>query len=274
MIKWLLERIPRRWRVRGETEAEIEGKAIGFQTALQRDLNYGFPAKAAIADALQKSGTTNVEAVMSRLNDEDVAHIVQRINDGDENVPKLIHEAQFIAHESTRDLLARILAGELDNPDRTPRSVVNLIERLGQKDLATFLTLRSVLWIEVAPMPKPVIFCMYDSAEFPGLLNRDDLSRLNELGLVSFGAVPFESNFPGQMARKVLSFGDKEIAILSTKPDATLYLGHWALTSDGEFLIGLYSEDSVQVDEGHLEFNMNAWREQGFQISDHVTANI
>ena len=274
MIKRIFERIPRRWRVRGETEAEIEGKATGFSTALKHDLDYGFPAKAAIADALQKSGTANVEAVMNRMSDSDVDRIVERVGEGDEILPKLVRETQYAAHEATRDLLARILRGELDDPDGTPRSVVNIVERLSQKDLKLFLKLRRVLWIDMLPTPRLVIYCMYDSAEYPGLLNRYELGRLDELGLVSYGPISFQSNFPGPVARKILSFAGREIAIISTKPDATLYLGHWALTSDGEFLLGLYEDDQTQVLDNDFEITVAAWREQGFQITDHVTINI
>ena len=270
LFKTILDRFPKRKRVRGETAAHAEGAYEGFRSVLKSSLDDHFPENAAIAIALKTSGIANVNEVMERLGPSDIDRIVERVQDGSETLPLLTRQAQYAVHETTRDLLARILRGELDNPDRTPRSVASLIEKLSQRDLQAFLKLRQVVWFSETPERRAEIYCMEGSNGYSGLLNRTELERLDELGLVGFGPVPYQSHFRGPIAQKIVSFGDKKLRILNTKPDAVLEMGHWNLTSDGRFLINLYRDDEVELLEGHYEFNMAEWQKQGFNVTESV----
>ena len=227
-----------------------------------------FPGEAALAIALKTSGVENVNDVIGRLGPDDVDRIVNKIKTGSESIPLLVRQTQYAGNEITRDLLAKILRGELENPDQTPRSVAALIEKLGQRDLDAFLKLRRVLWHVESFERHPEIYCMHEGDGFPGLLDRAELNRLDELGLVGFAPVPYQSHFQGPIAQRIESFGDRKLRILSTKPDAILELGHWNLTGDGRFLISLYEDDDVELLEDQFDFNADAWRAQGFNVED------
>ena len=91
-----------------------------------------------------------------------------------------------------------------------------------------------------------------------------------DVGLVKFGPVPFESHFPGAIAEKLLTCGNKKIMIRSTKPDSTLHLGHFALTSDGRYIIDLYDDEPCEEFPGHLEAVRANWQNQGFEVNNVV----
>ncbi len=264
----ILTWFPKRKRERGETSARAEGEYEGARSVLKRALEDGFPGDAALAVALRTSGGNNVNEVLDRLSTDDVDRIVRRISVGSEILPQLVRQTQYASNEPVRDLLARILRGELDNPNQTPRSVTALIEKLGQHDLHTFLKLRRVLWLDLTSRNRVQLYCMYDSNDYPGLMSESELTRLDELGLVGFAPVSYHIRFHGDIAQKIVSFGNKQRRIVSTKPDAILQSGHWNFTSDGRFVINLFMDREVQPLEGHFEFNVAAWRNQGFKVED------
>ena len=194
---------------------------------------------------------------------DDVDRIVRSISGGSETLPQLVRQTQYAGTEVTRELLARILRGELDNPNQTPRSVTALIEKLGQHDLETFLKLRRVIWTDADDTVN--IYCMYDTNTYPGLLDQDEMLRLEQLGLIRFSPVTYKSVFRRPNGRKITSFGNSTLWILSPNP-REFSLGNWDLTDDGRFLINLYEKDEVELLDGHLECNIAAWQKQELRV--------
>ena len=273
VIKTLLQFIPRSRKVRREKEiaerssrqARLEG--LDNSVSFLRDL--GLPQDAAWDVALQLSGVQNTKAVLSRLSMEDWERMPGALEVSD-SLGEAIRATRNASNEALRDLLARIINGELEAPDSAPRSVVDQVNRLGKRDLETFLMLRHVLWKECDAYwanPRSTIYCMQDNRSYPGLLSGKDLSRLSELGVISFGPMPFESSFPGAKAFKWLMFGGRKIRVANTKPDATLYLGHFALGTDGSYIMDLYGE-SCEMSHEHFEAVCAAWRNQGFEVTE------
>ena len=276
MVKNILQFVPRTWRVRREKEVTekttIEARIQSLEPSARFLAKLGLPQDAAWDAALQLSGVPNVESVLSRLSPNDWARMPGALESSDSLVPA-IHAARTASNETLRDLLTRIIRGELEAPDKTPRSVVDQVNKLGKSELEAFLRLRRVLWKEwdfAWSNSRSAIYCMQDERSYPGLLASNELNRLVDVGLVDFGPVQFQSSFPGAIAAKRLTFGDKRIMVISSKPDATLYLGHFALPSDGRYIIDLYDE-SCETLYDHFEAACAQWKGQGFGIRNPVT---
>ena len=272
MLKNFLQFVPRSWRVRREKEvvetAAIEAKLTNLEPSVRFLVEErGLPQNAAWDAALQLSGVPNTESVLSRLSQRDWERMSPALHESETLMPAIL-ATRTASNEGLRDLLARIIKGELEEPDATPRSVLELVNKLGKKDLGSFLRLRRVLWKEYGMSwdnPRSNIYCMQDAHSYPGLLDKDEISRLVELGLIQFGTAPFNSSFPGPKAAKRLGFGDKKITIVSTKPDATLYLGHLNLPSDSCHIIDLY-DASCEMLYDYFEAACAEWRKQNFLI--------
>ena len=274
MIKQILEFFPRTWRKRSETAASeaasIETRLRHLGPSTDYLLGLGFPRDAALDAALQLSGITNVESVLRRFSPEDMQQVVERIDESEALRPA-IHATRYASSEPIKDLLTKIIKGELEGPGGAPRSVTELVGRIGKKELEDFLRLRRVLWKDCDGFwsnPRSEIYCLQDERHYPGLIGRNELSRLEEVGLIKFGPVPFESRFPGALALKWLTFGNKKITVCNTKPDSTLFLGHFALTSDGRHIIDLYDDEPCEEFPGHLEAVHANWQNQGFVVSN------
>ena len=276
MIEKVLQFVPRTWRVRREKEvaekATIESRLQSLEPSARFISKLGLPQEAAWDAALQLSGVPNAESVLSRLSQNDWDKMPGALENSESLLPA-IHATRIASNETLRDLLTRIIRGELESPDKTPRSVMELVNKVGKNDLECFLKLRRVLWKECGSSwtnPRSVIYCMQDDRSYPGLLDNSELNRLVDLGLVKFGPVPFESSFPGPLAAKWLVFGQKKIMVTNSKPDATLYLGHFALTGDSLYIIDLYDEP-CEILYDHFEAVCTKWSNQGFIINNHNT---
>ena len=272
----LLDRIPRQHAERLENAARIEGSYEALVANLRQAITDNFPQEAALMIAMQLSGIENVNAVMDRIGNDALDRVVRSIASGSETMPQLVSQTRFATQDETRDLLARILRGEMDKRGQTPRSVVALIERMGKDDLELLLRLRRVMWYDVmsyiplnSPTKRMKICCMHESADYPGVLNYRDLARLSELGLTKFGALPFYDKYsPG--ASRFVEFGNEKLAIINTREaDAQLETGHWDLTEDGRYLLGLYEKNEVEMLEDEVATNKAAWKKQGFNVADH-----
>ena len=275
MIKHFLQFVPRTWKIRREAEtnekAIIEARRQSVEPSVRHFSMLGLPQEAAWNLALQLTGVPNAESVLNRLSRDDWGKMPGALETSNSLLPA-IHATRTASNETLRDLLTRIIKGELESPDRTPRSVVELANKIGKADLECFLKLRRVLWKECDSSwsnPRSVIYCMNDASSYPGLLNRNELDRLEDLGLIHFGPVPFESSFPGPLAAKRLVFGDKQIMVTNTRPDAKLYLGHFALRSDGRYIIDLYNEPCELLYD-HFESVCTEWTGQGFEITQVI----
>lgn len=265
--------LPRTWRKRRETESETQAKlqtTTRMVPELVKDLMAsGLPKDAAWDAALQIGGVTNTESVLNRLSRADWSKLSSALSASETLVPA-IHATRTASSEELRDLLTRIIKGELDNPS-TPRSSVEIANGLNREDLESFLLLRCVLWDEYvsdAPEPIPALYCMEQSQEYPGLLSAKQIDRLVDLRLVKFGPVPFQSHFPGPIAVKTLGFGNKYIRVYSTKPDATMLLGHLALSSDGRHIINLFRDDPCEMAYVSYEAACDNWKGQGFDVQE------
>ena len=276
MIKQIFGFFPRTWRKRSETAASeaasIETRLRHLGPSTDSLLSLGFPQDAALDAALQLSGITNVESVLRRFSPEDIQRVVATI-DASEALRPAVHATRFASSEPIKDLLTKIIKGELESPGDAPRSVTELVSRTGKRELEVFLKLRRVLWKDCREFwsnPRSEIYCLQDVRCYPGLISVNELDRLVDVGLVKFGPVPFESHFTGPIAMKSLTFGNKNIMVRSTKPDSTLRLGHFALTSDGRYIIDLYGDEPCEEFPGHLEAVRADWQNQGFEVNNVV----
>ena len=277
MIKSILEFIPRTLRVRCEKQVAekttIETRLQSLEPSVRFLSTLGLSQAAAWDVALQLSGLPNAESVLSRLTQNDWDKMPGALENSESLLPA-VHATRIASNETLRDLLTRIIKGELESPDRTPRSVVELVNRIGKKDLECFLKLRRVLWKECGSSwtnPAPVIYCVQNDRSYPGLLHSNEVTRLVDIGLIKFGPLPFESSFPGPLAAKWLAFGNRQIIVTNSKPDATLHLGHFALPSDSRHIIDLYDEPCEMLYD-HFEAVCAEWSKQGFNISNHITS--
>ncbi len=274
MIKNILEFVPRTWKVRREKQVAekttIETRLQRLEPSVRFLSTLGLSQAAAWDAALQLSGVPNAESVLSRLSQDDWDKMPGALENSESLLPA-IYATRTASNETIRDLLARIIRGELEAPDTIPRSVMELVNKIGKNDLECFLKLRQVLWKECnwdLTNPKSVIYCIQNSHSYPGLLDHGELSRLEDLGLIKFSPVPFESRFPGQIAEKCLMFGEKRIMVTNSKPDAILHLGHYALSSDGRYVIDLYDEPCEML-YGHFEAVCTEWKNQGFRVASY-----
>lgn len=276
IVKIVTDFVPRTWRKRRETEAETEAK---MQTTAQMvpelamDLmTSGLPKDAAWDAALQIGGVSNTESVLNRLSPDDWAKLPSALT-ASETLVSAIHATRTASSDELRDLLVRIIKGELDNPS-TPRSSVEIANGLNREDLKIFLLLRRVLWYDYISDASdgsdaiPTLYCMEQPREYPGLLSAKQIDRLVDLRLVRFGPIPFQSHFPGPIAMKIMGFGNKLIRVYSTKPDATMYLGHFALTSDGRHIIDLFRDEPCEMAYSSYEAARDNWKEQGFDVQE------
>ena len=183
MIKNVLQFLPRTWKVRREKEvaekATIESRLQSLEPSARFLSKLGLPQEAAWDAALQLSGVPNAESVLSRLSPNHWERMTGALENSDSLMPA-IHATRTASNEALRDLLTRIIKGELEDPDKMPRSVVEQVNKLGKSDLETFFRLRRVLWKECDlswSNPRSVIYCMQDERSYPGLLVSNELDR-------------------------------------------------------------------------------------------------
>ena len=274
IIKNAMNFIPHTWRKRRETEVETEAKIQASTSMIPKTvqglIGYGLPREAAWDAALQISGIPNTESVLSRLTPSDWEKLPTALGKSEALVPA-IYATRTASNESLRDLLEKIIKGELENPS-VPRSTVEIVNSLSKGDIENFLLLRRVLWEEYrTPFfdePIPSIYCMEDSRAYPGLLDNQQMSRLVHLRLIYFGTAPFESYFPEGGSEKNLGFGNKHIRISSATPSKTLGLGHFALTSDGRNILDLFRGEPCEMMYSSYESSCSNWSQQGFNVQE------
>lgn len=274
MFSKILSFVPRTRRVGRETEianrAEINARLGSIDSSVDLLMKSGLPKEAAWDIALQITGVPNIESVFGRLTSDDWANMAPALEKS-ETIAPAIRATSNASSEPLRDLLTKIIKGELESPGDAPRSAVELVNRLGKDDLEKFLRLRTVAWSECSydwSTEYTTLFCLENELSFPGLLNHSEIRRLDELGLILFASVPFESKFLGPIAFKHLKFGERAISVTSIKEDAVLYLGHIALSTDGQYIIELYRDEPCEMLEGHFETVCNEFRNQEFMVSD------
>ena len=136
MIKQIFGFSPRTWRKRSETAASeaasIETRLRHIGPSTDSFLSLGFPQDAALDAALQLSGITNVESVLGRFPPEDIQRVVAAIDESEALRPA-IHATRYASSEPIKDLLTKIIKGELESPGEAPRSVTELVSRIGKK---------------------------------------------------------------------------------------------------------------------------------------------
>ena len=123
MLKSILSFFPRTWRVRRETAVtettaiETRLESLGSSTDIL--LKLGFPQEAALDAALQLSGIPNTESVLSRFSSEDWQRVLPALDES-EILRPAIHATRFASNEPLKDLLSRIIRGELEEPGDAP----------------------------------------------------------------------------------------------------------------------------------------------------------
>ena len=123
MINQIFGFFPRTWRKRSETAASeaasIETRLQHLAPSTESFLRLGFPQDAALDAALQLSGITNVESVLRRFSPEDIRRVVATIDESEALRPA-IHATRFASSQPIKNLLTKIIKGELESPATPP----------------------------------------------------------------------------------------------------------------------------------------------------------
>lgn len=101
------------------------------------------------------------------------AEFAKRLQDDLSVIGPTLEAAKFTSRDELRDLLGRILAGEVDKPGSFSRQTVTIAQNLTTENLHEFLKLRAVSWRLI--LPEGGILC-FAIGERTGLYSQEFLS--------------------------------------------------------------------------------------------------
>ena len=176
-IDFVKEHIPRKWKIRGERVAEAEGRIESSEkihAALER---MGWSRDAAkIGATAEMLSIPNQNAIEMMLKAEShstspnfLESLAERGSKDMSVIGPVIEASRFVGDEYLRDLLGRILAGDVDRPGSVSPIAVSVAKNLNPEVLRKFLRLRAVSWVkldQVAFDPSPPFSVVQLDGEF------------------------------------------------------------------------------------------------------------
>lgn len=286
MLKRLLNFVPASWRIRQEVKATGEGQlALGDDSLLFFEQRLGWSHQAAryLATAFTFGVRENIASVLEtaqRLSDSEdfEKNFVNRVLEDSSIIGPALDASRFVSSDELRDLIGRILAGEVDKPGSVSRKAVSIAQDLTPHNVQEFLKLRAVAW-RTSPRSENdgcVIVLgkqlgLYGT-EFISIgsdeigVNFFDFGELHQLGLLQERAYGLSLNLPNETNELELGYGKRIILVRPTAEKRQLPMGMYALTTAGQNILSLFIGEEFAPLEGYFEEVCEHWRRAGLDV--------
>lgn len=296
LSKPVLDRFPQKEKIRGERVAEAEGRIESSEkihVALERiGWNKDAAKIGATAEMLSNFANQNLMETMMKAESHSASpdfleSLAERGSDDLSVIGPVIEASRFVGDEYLRDLLSRILAGDVDQPGSVSPITVSVAKNLNREVLRRFLKLRAVAWIEIGQVTfdpsTPFLVVQLDKAFLPDafhlLFKKYGFAYPDRQQFESFGLThpPLIGGMGIEIEENVtvrLRNGTREIS-LKTRETRSLDLGVYSFTDAGGEIIGTYLNEDFDAIDGYFEEVCNRWRADGFdvEVSDNDRAN-
>ena len=286
MIKPLLRFVPAKWRVREEVKAKGEGQLALGQDSLtfwQQRLGWSPQAARYLATAFAFGVRENIASVLEvaqQLSDSQdfEEKFVKRLQENPSVIGAALEASKFTSSNELRDLLGRILAGDLRKTDSVSRRAVSVAQDLSPQDLEEFLKLRSVAWrvgnLEYGELVLVLgkRLGLYDS-EFLSISSDEigvdyhTFGEFQHLGLVQERAYGLSLRLKGNENEILLTYGNRNISLRPTTKDSKLELGMYALTKAGSEILELFIDEKGIELEDYFNEVCAYWQSHGFELT-------
>lgn len=283
------EYIPRKWKIRGERVAEAEGRIESgekIHVALERiGWNKDAAKIGATMEMLSNSTNQNIMETMMKAesyseSSDFLESLTKRGSKDMSVIGPVIEASRFVGDEYLRDLLGRILAGDVDRPGSVSPITVSVAKNLNPEVLRKFLRLRAVTWTwveidgtdDIRPR-RPLLLVQLGDGEgflpdaFQILYEKYDFSYMDRQSFESFGLTypPIYGGVGLKIENAKLRNGIREIE-LKSEETRRLDLGVYGFTDAGSEIIGTYLNEEFDAIDGYFEEVCNRWRAEGFEV--------
>jgi hypothetical protein len=150
----------------------------------------------------------------------------EQIKDDNDFFWNIVEHAKSVSNEEMQDLIAKIIAGEYNNPETYSMSTLQILKSLDKKALDEYLKVLSVCLTASGSIFESI----YSSVENLKLfnLNFNSLRELQSLGLITVSTARHESLIFED------SFANKKITITNkTEGEKVPMLNYWSITKSG-----------------------------------------
>ena len=285
MMKSLLNFIPAKWKVRGEEKAKGEAQlALGGDSLAFWEQRLGWSSEAAryLATAFTFGVRENIATVLDKAqqlsgSEDFEEQFVKRLQEDPSIIGASLEASKFISAEELRDLIGRILVGDVGKPGSVSRRAVSVSQDLPAAVLEEFLKLRSVTWTSGEGSDRTCMLVMgkrlglYDQ-EFLSFgpdeigVNYHTLGEFLQLGLVQERPYGFSLGQISKVEDLYLANSKRTVSIRWTDEDSTLSIGMYALTNAGDEILRLFMDDECPVLVGYFEEVCKYWLQDGFAV--------
>lgn len=283
--------IPAKGEIREETKAQGEGQLALAETSFsywQDRLGWSPLAARYLATAFSFGVRENAAAVLEKAQELSESEnfeesFTTRVQQDQSIVGSTLEAAKFTANDEIRNLLGRILAGDLDRPGSVSRRTVSVAGDLSPQDLSEFLKLRSVTWTFDHPDADACLlvlgprvqqygstFIAFDSDTIG--INFHTFGEFQQLGLLQ---ERYEGNAITTRASDAespirLLNGSRNISLRPTTNEPKLQLGVYAFTKAGSEIIRLFLNEQYPEIEGYFEEVCASWCNSGVEITEVI----
>ena len=285
VIKQVAEFIPKKWKVREETKAQGEGQlavAEGSVRFWQERMGWSPEAARYLATAFAFGIRENAASVLEKAQefsraDDFGRQFLRRAQEDASIIGAVLEASRFTSSDDLRDLLGRILAGDIGGPGSISRRTVSVAEDLSPLDLQEFLKLRSATWVGAELDNRSTVLVMGERTGLYGtrFLSFDSekigidfhaFGEFQSLGLLQERAHGIGLRWQDVTQKTVLLYGGRRISLTPTNVDSSLQLGIHIFTKAGMEIIELFIDDEFVELEGYFEEVCQYWQQNGFDV--------
>ena len=286
MLKRLLNFIPASWKIRQEVKATGEGQlALGDGSLLFFEQRLGWSPHAAryLATAFTFGVHENIAAVLEKaqqLSDSEKfeERFVKHVLEDPSIIGPALDASKFTSSDELRDLLGRILAGEVDKPGSVSRKAVSVAQDLTPRNLQEFLKLRAVVWRNNSGSENSSCIVVLGkrlglyTTEFISFGSEEvgvgyyDFGELQQLGLLQERPYGMSFSLTNELDGYDLAYGERIISLRATAVQSEVSLGMYALTRAGEDILTLFIGEEFAQLEGYFEEVCEHWRSTGVEV--------
>ncbi len=287
-MKLLTNFIPAKLKVRGEARAKGEAQlALGEDSVafFEQRLNWSPEAARYLATAFTFGVRENIATVLEKAQQlSDAARFEEQLFKRLEEDPSIIGAAleasKFISTEELRDLLGRVLAGDVGKPGSVSRRAVSVAQDLTPSDLREFLKLRSATWLNDDPavlrhllilgpmsgMYSPLVFLRFGIDEIG--VDFYTFGEFQQLGLIQERTGGLLYSLPDNVDSCLLSYGKRTILLKPTGDDRGFEVGLYAFTKAGAEIIGLFMDEEFPAFDDYFKEVCGHIRSSGFEVTE------
>ena len=288
--------VPAKRKIVEEVKAQGEGQLAVGETSLsywQDRLGWSPQAARYLASAFTFGVRENIAAVLEKaqvLSDSDSdsfeTEFAKRVQIDPSVLGTTLEAAKFTTAEEIRDLLARILAGDVVNSGAVSKRTVTVAQDLSARDLQEFLKLRPVTWKFDQPDANACLlvlgprvqqygseFLSFDSDKIG--MDFHTFGEFQQLGLLQerYEGLAFTMKSFDPDSQVYLRNGKRIVSLRITTGETKIQLGVYAFTTAGSEIISLFLNEEFAEIEGYFEEVCNYWLNNGVEVIEHPTSS-